>query len=90
MMIFRSIAQILRHEARGIVAAHEVRTKRAARRYERSEPRIARREPQKKPPFGGFFCARSGSPNERKKLKKMSFLFVILIGQYIFVIENRN
>jgi hypothetical protein len=31
-------------EARGIVAAHEVRTKREARRYERSEPRIARRE----------------------------------------------
>jgi hypothetical protein len=32
------------------------------RRYERSEPRIARREPQKKPPKGGFFCVRSGSP----------------------------
>ena len=53
------------------------------RRYERSEPRIARREPQKKPTLlcsVGFFCARSGSPYFKLKIKNDNKLTVNVLS----------
>jgi hypothetical protein len=64
---YRSIGAISERDSSG---APKARTKRAARRYERSEPRIARREPQKKPPnrtegaAGAFFVREAARPKE--------------------------
>jgi hypothetical protein len=49
------------------------RTKREARRYERSEPRIARREPQKNHRNGGFFVREAARPRKKNKKNKKSF-----------------
>jgi hypothetical protein len=68
-------------EARGIVAAARMRRTemRLRMRYERSEPRIARREPQKKAHFqeSVLFFVRSGSPKVNVLMSKCADMTII-------------